>query len=422
MRALYTLGIHLYGLVLRIVALGHGKARLWVQGRRAWRARLSEAMAKQAAQDGRHGPWIWVHCASLGEFEQGRPLIEALRAQHPHYRILLTFYSPSGYEIRKGYAQAHHVCYLPLDTPANARDFMALVRPHLAVFVKYDLWLNLLDAAFARQVPVVLVSAILRPESRFLRSRLRGAYRDAFARMAGIFTQDAESVALLRAFCPTAQVFQAGDTRFDRAVQLPGQFQPVEGIAEFVGGHRCVVAGSPWPKDEAILLPALTDLADLDLRVIIAPHEIHPARIDQHIAASQGRMGKYSDRAHLGPEVRILWIDNVGMLSRLYYYADAVYIGGGFGSGIHNTQEPAVYGCPVVFGPRYEKFQEAVDMVAAGGAVSVQTAEALAATLRTWLTDDALRTRLRAQNVAYMQAQAGATTRILTQWAAQGLV
>lgn len=416
MRRLYNLGIHLYGLLLRVAALGHAKARLWVRGRRDWRMHLGDAMA------GKPGPWIWMHCASLGEFEQGRPLIEALRAQHPTYKVLLTFYSPSGYEVRKGYTQAHHVCYLPLDTPANARDFIQLVQPRLAIMVKYDLWLNMLEAAHAATVPVVLVSALFRADSRFLRSRLAPAYRTAFARMAAIFTQDAGSVALLQGFCPSARVFQAGDTRFDRAVQLPGQFQPVEGIAEFVGGHLCVVAGSPWPKDEAILLPALADLADLDLRVVIAPHEIDPARIDQHIAASQGRMAKYSQRHAIGPATQILWIDNVGMLSRLYHYADAVYIGGGFGSGIHNTQEPAVYGCPVAFGPKYEKFQEAVDMVAAGGAASVATAGELADILRRWLSDAPLRQALRTQNAAYMQAQAGATQRILDRLCTEGLV
>jgi 3-deoxy-D-manno-octulosonic-acid transferase len=415
MRLLYNLGILLYGLAVRIAALAHPKARLWVQGRRDWRGRLRKAM------HGQEGTWVWIHCASLGEFEQGRSLIETIRVRHPHLKVLLSFYSPSGYEIRKGYAQAHHVCYLPLDTPANARDFLAIVRPRLAIFVKYDLWLNMLDAAFLRQVPVVLVSAILRPESRFLRSRLRGSYRTAFARMAAIFTQDAESVARLQEFCGSERIYHAGDTRFDRAVQLPAQFQPVEGIAEFVAGHLCLVAGSPWPKDEAILLPALAALADLDIRCIIAPHEIHPAHIDRHIADSQGRMAKYSQRAELHEGTRVLWIDNVGMLSRLYHYADVVYIGGGFGAGIHNTQEPAVYGCPVVFGPRYDKFQEAVDMLAAGGAASVADTAQLAGVLRRWLADKPLRERLRAQNAAYMQAQAGATARILSRLDAEGM-
>lgn len=426
MRRLYNLGIHLYGLAARIAALANSKARLWVQGRRDWRTRLQNALQAQDALDisfsGQRAPWIWIHCASLGEFEQGRPLIEAIRQQHPQYKILLTFYSPSGYEIRKAYAQAHHVCYLPLDTPSNARDFLAIVRPALAIMVKYDLWLNLLDAAHSAKVPVILISAILRPDSRFLRSRLRVEYRQAFARMAAIFTQDPESVALLSDFCPAARVSMAGDTRFDRAVQLPAQFQPVDGIAEFVDGHLCVVAGSPWPKDEAILLPAMAALEDLDIRWIVAPHEIHPARIDQHIAASQGLMAKYSQRDQIGPATRVLWIDNVGMLSRLYRYADAVYIGGGFGSGIHNTQEPAVYGCPVVFGPKYEKFQEAVDMVAAGGAASVNDASALSTVLRTWLSDTPLRERLRTQNAAYMQAQAGATSRILSRLVGEGLL
>lgn len=405
MGLLYTLGIVLYGWALRLAAPFHGKAKKMVVGRRDWRKRLKEKVGA--------GEWIWMHCASLGEFEQGRPLIEAIKAQNPQQKILLTFFSPSGYEIRKNYAQADHVAYLPLDTPGNAKAFLEIVRPKMAFFVKYDLWLNLLDRCYHEKVPVVLISALVRPDSSFLKSGLKGLYKQAFARMAWIFTQDDASLHLLQSFSGSSRISKAGDTRFDRAVQLPGQFKAVEGIAEFIGGRPCIVAGSPWPKDEALLLAAIEALRPLGVKWILAPHEIHADRIDGLIAESGGKMGKYSAFGQMGAEADVLWIDNIGMLSRLYYYASAVYIGGGFGAGIHNTQEAAVYGRAVVFGPRYGGFQEAVDMVAAGGAVSVNNAEELVAVLRRWLGDAELLRGLGEQNGVYMRSMAGATDRIL---------
>jgi 3-deoxy-D-manno-octulosonic-acid transferase len=410
MMIFYRLGIHLYGLVARILARFREKPRLWVAGRRDWKAGLRQGIARQGGAD---CEWVWFHCASLGEFEQGRPLMEAFRERYPRYKILLSFFSPSGYEIRKDYPGADWVCYLPLDTPANAAAFLDTVRPRLAFFIKYDLWLHYLEALRARAVPTYLVSAILREDSRFFRSGLRRQYANAFRGFAWIFCQDEESVRLLRDKAGVVRAGVAGDTRFDRAAQLPGKFTPVEGIEEYIRGRRCVVAGSPWPPDEAILLPAIDAMRAPDLCWIIAPHEIHPDRIDRAIAAQPSRHAKYSRRDGIGPGTDVLWIDNVGMLSRLYHYATLVYIGGGFGAGIHNTQEPAVYGNPVIFGPKYDKFQEAVDMVAAGGAMVVKNEEELVSALRRWLGDEALLKATRAHNRDYMLAQAGATEKVL---------
>lgn len=406
MKLLYNIGIMAYGWAIQLGAPFRRKARQWVAGRRNWEQPLAAALGQ--SQD-----WIWMHCASLGEFEQGRPLIEAIKADRPGQKILLTFFSPSGYEVRKNYALADHVCYLPLDTPRNARTFLDIVQPKLILHVKYDLWLNFIFEAKRRAIHQVLVSVLLRPKSKFLSSFLRHEYKRAFQAFGWIFTQDLLSVRLLAAFAGEHRISQAGDTRFDRVAELPGKFEPVPGIAEFIGERRCIVAGSPWPKDEAILLPVIARLRRPDLCWIIAPHEIHPAHIDHHIAHSKGTMAKYSQLEAVGPTTDVLWVDNVGMLSRLYHYSELVYIGGGFGAGIHNTQEPAVYGNPVIFGPKYEKFQEAVDMVAAGGARSVNTSGELQTAILHWLDNPALLSQTRAANQAYMRGQTGATAAIL---------
>lgn len=406
MNLLYNIGIHAYGLAIKVAALLNPKARLWVEGRRNWEERLADALGEQE-------DWLWVHCSSLGEFEQGRPLIEEIKAQHPQQRILLTFFSPSGYEIRKNYPVVDHVCYLPLDTRRNATVFLDIVQPSMILHVKYDLWLNLIAEAHRRQIHQVLVSVIVRPNSKFIKSYLRGQYRKAFQAFTWIFTQDQQSLKLLTKFAEMERITMAGDTRFDRVAQLPSKFEAVPGIKEWIKGRRCIVAGSPWPKDEAILLPVIERMRTADLCWIIAPHEIHPSHIDHRIQNGDGHMVKYSAIGKSIAKSDVLWIDNVGMLSRLYHYSALVYVGGGFGVGVHNTQEPAVYGNPVIFGPNYEKFLEAVDMVAAGGAKSVSTADELEQAIRHWLDDPSMMLQTRAANLHYMQSKTGATAAIL---------
>ncbi|MEM7037875.1 MAG: glycosyltransferase N-terminal domain-containing protein [Bacteroidota bacterium] len=401
----YQTGIHLYGFGARVASLFSDKARKWVKGRKDWKASLRAKISD--------GNWIWFHCASLGEFEQGRKLMEEIRVKYPDYKLLLTFFSPSGYEIRKGYQGADHVCYMPLDTRSNVSSFLDIVQPKMVFIIKYELWLNYIFEAERRGIPMFLVSALVRESSKFLTSQLKGLYKKAFGAFSWIFTQDENSLKLLKAFAETDKLSVAGDTRFDRAAELPAKWEAVPGIAEFVGEKRCIVVGSPWPKDEAVVLPAIAALKDYDLKWIIAPHEIHPAEIDRHIRAYPGKMAKYSARDAITSETDVLWIDNVGMLSRLYKYSTLVYIGGGFGTAIHNTQEPAVYGNPVLFGPKFETFVEAVDMVQAGGAVSVQSTEEFVSAVKKWLDDPELLAQTRAQNTAYMQSMAGATEIVL---------
>ena len=407
MRLFYTFGILAYRWAIGLASLFNEKARLWISGRWNWEERLTEG-----TKEGQN--WIWFHCSSLGEFEQGRPLIEAIKAQHPEQKILLTFFSPSGYEIRKGYAFADCVCYLPLDTPSNARRFLDIVQPSLVVFVKYDLWLNFIEETHRSSIHMVLVSVLMREQSKFFKSILRFSYRRALRSFSWIFTQDQRSAALLEKFTGSKRISVAGDTRFDRVAELPSKFQEVEGIAEYIRHRRCIVVGSTWPQDESIVLPVMQGMRRANLCWIIAPHEIHPDHIDRQIAAHPEFMAKYSVMDQAIDSTDVLWIDNVGMLSRLYHYADLTYIGGGFGVGIHNTQEPAVYGNPVVFGPKYERFQEAVDLVKMGGAVAVNDADELRLALERWLDDPKLLAETRAQNINYMKSKTGATTAILS--------
>jgi len=401
----YTLGIRAYGLAIRLASPFHQKARLWQSGRKDWKVRL------QASIGNKRG-WVWFHCSSLGEFEQGRPLMEAMKAAQPNLPILLTFFSPSGYEIRKDYAVADVVCYLPLDTPSNANYFLDLVKPEKVFFIKYDLWLNYLKALRKRSIPHFLVSALLRPESKFLKGILKGSYGEALLGFTRIFAQDEETLLLLKNRLGMERVDVSGDTRFDRAVQLPGKFEEVPGIVGFLRGRRLIVVGSSYAKDEEVFLPVISALRNLDLCWIVAPHNIDHEHIHKTIEGDE-KMAVYSRIAEERGTADVLWIDNVGMLSRLYHYAEAVYIGGGFGGGIHNTQEPAVYGNPVFFGPNYKGFKEAVDMVAMGTAFVVREGKDLEAGLRELLEDDKRLQELRYQNRVYMEDQAGATALIL---------
>lgn len=406
MKAGYTLGIHAYGLAIRLASAFNPKAKLWISGRKQWKKRLQASLGSKKG-------WVWFHCSSLGEFEQGRPLMEALKKEHPHRPILLTFFSPSGYEIRKDYAVADVVCYLPLDTPSNAEAFLEMVQPDLVFFIKYDLWLNFLAALRQRSIPHYLVSALLRPDSKFLNGMMKGSYAEALQGFTWVFAQDKGTEVLLKERLQMDQVTVSGDTRFDRAIQLPAKFEEVAGIAGFVKGRRVVVVGSSYAKDEEVFLPVIEALRELNLCWIVAPHNIERERIERIVAGSKERMAVYSRIEEGSPQADVLWIDNIGMLSRLYFYADVVYIGGGFGGGIHNTQEPAVYGNPIFFGPKYDGFKEAVDMVNMGTAFVVEESHGLELGLRKLFEDGEYLGELRYRNKAYMEDQAGATALVL---------
>ncbi|KAA9339630.1 glycosyltransferase [Hymenobacter busanensis] len=404
---LYSFALRLYGLLLRLVAPFVPKARLWTDGRRNLLAHISQQLAADVA------PRVWFHCASLGEFEQGRPLMEAFRRQYPQHRIVLTFFSPSGYEVRRQWPGADYVFYLPLDTAANARAFVAAVRPELAVFVKYEFWYHHLAELKRQGVPVICVSAIFRPQQAFFKP-WGGFFRRILGQFAHIFTQDEASVALLRtAGIPHASA--VGDTRFDTVVDTAATAAKHLPLVEaFVADNASVlVAGSVWPPDVEVLAPAFRRWAT-EARFIVAPHEINEPHLQQVEQALPGQVVRYSQATPATvAQARVLLIDNIGLLRELYRVGDVGYIGGAFGKGLHNTLEAAAFGLPLLFGPRYEKFREARDLVASGCAVVVHDPTELEQHLATWLAEPARRQQLGTRARTYVHEQAGATQRIL---------
>ncbi|MBC7449810.1 MAG: 3-deoxy-D-manno-octulosonic acid transferase [Hymenobacteraceae bacterium] len=419
---LYNLAVQLYATLIWLLAPLRPKAAHWVRGRRQWDVRLKAALARNP------DPVLWMHCASLGEFEQGRPVLENLRQRHgERLRILLTFFSPSGYDVRQNWTGADWVFYLPLDSASNAARFIDIVRPVAAIFVKYEFWHYYLRMLQRHEVPTFLIAAALRPDQIFFRP-WGGFFRRMLHSFTRIFSQNDATAELLRGIgYPNVTV--AGDPRFDRVRGTAVENRRLSLVNAFVStGEPVLVVGSAWPQDLAALAPTLRRHA-ATLKVIVAPHEISPADIAAVEGAFTGMLSiRYSqataaaistpDERAVTPELlsacRVLIIDNVGMLSALYGYATVAYVGGAFGKGLHNVLEAAVFGAPVLFGPRIGRFPEATALVKAGGAVSVATPDALDAQLTTWLTTDKTRLAAGAAAAAYVYSNAGATARILT--------
>lgn len=409
MSFLYTLGIYAYLLIVRVAALFHPKAKLWHQGRKNWAQKLhSELTAKRRLGQ----TLIWVHSASLGEFEQGRPLIEAIKKEHPATFILLTFFSPSGYEIRKNYAQADLVCYLPADLPHNAVKFLDIVQPQLAIFIKYEFWYNFLKALHQQNIPVWLIAALFRPQQPFFQT-WGGWYLSILRNFDHFFVQNQKSAGLLQKH-QIKQYTLAGDPRIDRVLQIATEAKTFPLVESFVQGNSILMAGSTWAPDEA-LLAGLWQNRELcqGWKLIIAPHEIgasHLEQIEQKFAGSCVRYSQFEANKHV--LCTVLIIDNIGMLSALYRYATLAYIGGGFGAGIHNTLEPMAFGLPVIFGPKYQKFEEAVVTVQEGGAFVVQQAQDLQ---QVFTQLQGLDFKNQASSIVqhYLQSNRGATVKIM---------
>lgn len=358
----YNIAIILYSRCIALVARWYPKAQLWSEGRKG----LFERMAAAIKPGERI---VWVHTASLGEFEQGRPVIEKIRSRYPEYKILLTFFSPSGYEIRKNYQGADYVFYLPADTAKNARKFLDIVNPEVAIFVKYEFWLNLLTELRKREIKTYIISAIFRHNSVFFRF-YGSMWRKALRTFKTIFVQNEESKELL-AGIGINNVIIAGDSRFDRVAEIARQAKKIDLIDRFRGSSRLFVAGSTWGPDEEILLQLIND--NPSVKFIIAPHEMEEERIEKLMSEVKGGALRYTRCTPLTSfgSKQVLILDTMGMLSSVYGYASWSYIGGGFGVGIHNTLEAATFGLPIAFGPNYHKFKEARDLVTLGAATSI---------------------------------------------------
>jgi 3-deoxy-D-manno-octulosonic-acid transferase len=419
MRILYNLFLHAYHLLVRLAAPFSVKAALWVRGRRGWRERMQR-------QDPAGQPLAWFHCASLGEFEQGRPVMERFREAFPGHKVLLTFFSPSGYEVRKAYAGADYVHYLPLDTPSAAGHFLEVWKPSLAVFIKYEFWFNMVEALAARGIPLLVVSAIFRPQQHFFRW-YGGWFRRRLRLVTHFLVQNQASLRLLnKAGISRASI--SGDTRFDRVVAIARQSVHIPELDPFLAGSRpVVVAGSTWPKDEHLLARLLEEQPGL--RLVVAPHEVSSARISQLCSrfgdralclsdlkrqgGAAGGQGRDGGAAMALPGKNVLVVDAIGLLSGLYRFATLAYIGGGFGKGIHNILEAAAYGAPVFFGPRYGQFAEAVDLIGKGGAFCVRDAEGLKEGVARLLGDPLRLKEASAACRQYVEGNRGATERVL---------
>lgn len=400
---MYSLGIYLMALGVRVAALFKEKLRKMVQGHRATWQMLRALSGKDT--------YVWFHAASLGEFEQGRPLMERLRREHPEKKILLTFFSPSGYEVRKNYDGADLVCYLPFDTPLNARRFVKLARPEAAFFIKYEFWRNYIEVLYKRGIPCYSVSSIFRENQIFFRPYGRG-YARCLSRMTHLFVQNETSRRLLEGIGVT-NVDVVGDTRFDRVLDIRNAAKPLPLAERFAGCWKVLVAGSSWPQDEEIIIPYFNKHPNLKL--VLAPHvvsEEHLQAIERQLARPALRYSKATPKAVA--EVDCLIIDCYGLLSSIYRYASMAYVGGGFGVGIHNVPEAAVYGIPVIIGPNNKKFREAQALLRCGGCKEIAGTADFEQIMDAWLSDkEALATAGKAAG-SYIADNAGAADRIFS--------
>lgn len=399
---LFTIGVLLYSLGVSIAALfGNEKAKQWVRGRRG---KVKVAQPASSAD----GDWIWFHAASLGEFEQGRPVIEALKKEFPQFKILLSFFSPSGYEIRKDYALADEVLYLPTDTPRHALQWVQRHHIVAAFFIKYEFWFNYMRALKKAGIPLFYISLILKPDSFFFRWYGRW-FRKQLRTVTHFFVQDETTAELLRSD-GFDNVTVCGDTRFDRVAAIAQQAKPFPEIERFIVGRNCIIAGSTWPPDEKLLLDFLPKLPN-DYCLILAPHDVSTSHVDQIKAKFPGAQcyTEYDDRV----PSNILIINTIGILSQLYQYARFVYIGGGFGANIHNIQEAVTFGCPVVFGPKHKSFKEAVDLVDLQGAFSIWDSAELETVFLRLINDESFYVKASETCRNYVKSQVGATDLII---------
>jgi 3-deoxy-D-manno-octulosonic-acid transferase len=404
MRIIYKIGIHLYFILILLVAPFNIKARRWLRGRRGiWRK------IRQNIKPG--DSVVWVHCASLGEFEQGRPIVEEIRKCMPGKKILLTFFSPSGYELRKNYEGADCVTYMPLDTRINAWLFMNLVKPEMAFFIKYDYWYYFLRTLKKKKIPAYIVSAKFRRDQVFFKWYGKW-YREVLKFFTILFVQNEESRRLLNVI-GIKNVEVAGDTRFDRVFNLSHRTVDYPWLESFTGGKKVIIAGSTWERDEQLLISYINN-SDHNIRFILAPHEIDERKLMRIIESIDHPTVRFTDNdksSYLNAKVLI--VDTIGHLSSLYRYGKIAYIGGGFGKGIHNILEAATYGLPVVFGPNYRKFLEAVEMIDKKAAFSINNFEELKSTLDLLTSDEKLLINCSHLAKSYIESNLGATRTII---------
>jgi len=402
MNPLYNFAAHLTYFILNIYGLFNKKIALFVKGRKETFTKLSVLNKEDKV--------VWLHAASLGEFEQGRPIIEEIKKKYPNYKIVVTFFSPSGYEIRKNYPLADVVCYLPFDTKGRVKKFLQMTHPELAIIVKYEFWPNLLKELKQQSISTILVSGIFRSTQQFFKSS-GGWMRQALETFDHFFVQDVSSQKLLESI-DLKNTTLAGDTRLDRVVKILEQDNILDFVEAFKNNQYTVVAGSTWPEGEKYLVKYI-NISENE-KFIIAPHSMNTKGIADLKTSISKRTVLFSEKNGKNlSNYDVMIVDTIGLLTKIYSYADAVYIGGGFKTGLHNTLEAATFGVPIVIGPEYSKFKEAIDLVNLKGCISVSNQEEFSAILNRFKNDESFRKDMGEINSAYIQQNKGATKKIM---------
>lgn len=405
MNLLYALFLQLFGLFASLAGRFNEKARLFAEGRRGWAERLRADLPPGDAR-----PLIWFHAASLGEFEQGRPVIERVREQYPDHRLLLTFFSPSGYEVRKDFDRVDHVHYLPLDTTRNVRKFLDIARPRLAVFIRYDLWQNYFREMNRRRIPVVVISAVFRKTHVYFKP-YGGWARRTLRLVSHYFAQNQQTRDLLDSIGMHNHTL-SGDSRFDRVWEAAHEERSFPLVERFRGDRLCLVAGSTGPYDDKLLESIPAEFPELAF--VVVPHHVDADNIRRVLGLFGDRAALYTQGESQDLEQKqVLVVDTMGMLTYLYGLADLAYVGDGFGPGIHSILEPAAFGMPIFFGPRYHAFQEAVDLVARKGVFCVHNRRELVDGIRRFAQDREERERVGRICREYVRQGTGVTDRVL---------
>ena len=404
MHFIYHILLNIVWFGLHVVALFNAKIKLFVRGRKQTFSILEDKLTSADKT-------IWMHVASLGEFEQGLPILERLRAQYPNHKLVLSFFSPSGYEVKKNTTAADVVVYLPMDSLSNAKRFLKLVRPELAIFVKYEVWPNYLDQLKKSNTPTILISAIFSKRQIYFKP-YGGFMRKSLQKFDTYFVQDDDSKKLLDSIGIT-KVQVGGDTRLDRVSEILERNNCLDFMDRFKNNQLCLVAGSTWPEDESILIDYINRTEER-LKFVIAPHQIKPAHVAKITAALQKPSICYSALGDQNlKEIDVLIIDTIGLLTKIYSYANIAYVGGGFATGLHNTMEPAVFGVPIIIGPQFEGFKEAEDLVREGGIVPVSSKDSFSNLMNDFLTHPTTLQNKGKINSDYINSNKGASDLIM---------
>ncbi len=403
---IYSIAMRLYHAGIFVASYFNPKAKAWIEGRKNIFQSISEKLKNDSAKK------IWFHCSSFGEFEQGRPVLQELKRQFPQYKIILTFFSPSGFTQGLKEPAADYVFYLPMDNSANAKKLISLFNPSLAVFVKYDFWFCYMNELHEQKIPFVYISSKFRASQYFFKWYGQ-PFLNKLKQATHFFVQDSDSKKLLYEN-GIEKVTVSGDTRFDRVSQLP-QIPFADAIIEkFSANSKIIVAGSTWQQDDELLVEYLNSCNE-KIKLILVPHELNEMKINSIITGSKKKAVRYSKtNADEISSAQVLIIDTIGMLSKIYRYGNIAYIGGGFGKGIHNTLEAAVYGLPVLFGPNYSKFKEANDLIKIQTAFSISNFKELKIKLDELLSNDGLRKSISEKNKKFVEENSGATEKIIS--------